>query len=327
MRFYVLGGKQVQHAAQVEEWHGCEAALAIEADVDAGRNERRVSYQSPPDACPDRRPSFVFKAGTLAGSRLYACTQTELLVYALPGFALERRISLPCFNDLHHVTPSPWVTLLVADTGLDMVVELSPEGERLREWSALGEDPWQRFDRERDYRKIASTKPHRAHPNYVFLLGDEIFTTRFEQRDAVSLTRPGRRIVLDGAQPHDGVLHGDTVYFTRVDGSLVLADAATLEVRRVLDLTRLGPDEKLLGWCRGLHVVDPDHVVVGFSRLRQTRFRENLSWLQARLAPGRRAGCYPSRIALYDLRAEKLVWEHETEDAGLDIVFSVHAAP
>jgi hypothetical protein len=286
-----------------------------------------VRYASPPEACPDERPSFVFKAGTLADGRLYACTQTEVLVYGVPGFELERRISLPCFNDVHHVTPTPCGTLLVANTGLDMVVELSLRGEVLNEWSALDEDPWQRFERGTDYRKLASTKPHRSHPNYVFLLGGEIWTTRFEQRDAVSLTRPGRRIELPGAQPHDGVLHGDTLYFTQVDGRVVLVDAASLRTRRVLDLARMGPDQKLLGWCRGIHVPDPDHVVVGFSRLRETRFRENLAWLQSKVRTGRPAGCYPSRVALYDLVAEKLVWEHPTEDVGLDIVFSIHAAP
>ena len=35
-----------------------------------------------------------------------------------------------------------------------------------------------------------STKPHLAHPNHVFHIGDEPWATRFQQKDAVSLLDP-----------------------------------------------------------------------------------------------------------------------------------------
>lgn len=81
----------------------------------------------------------------------------------------------------------------MVNTGLDMVVRVTPEGRVLEEWDVLLEPAWQRFSRDIDYRKIVSTKPHRSHPNFVFELGDEVWVTRFEQRDAICLTAPQKR--------------------------------------------------------------------------------------------------------------------------------------
>ncbi len=53
-------------------------------------------------------------------------------------------------------------------TGLDMVAEITLEGELVQSWSALGGDPWQLYSRDTDYRKVATLKPYRAHPNFAF---------------------------------------------------------------------------------------------------------------------------------------------------------------
>ena len=45
------------------------------------------------------------------------------------------------------------------------------------------------------------------------------------------------RITIGG--PHDGILHGDAIYFTTVDGHVVEVDATTLEVRRAIDLNAI----------------------------------------------------------------------------------------
>jgi hypothetical protein len=87
-------------------------------------------------------PAILFKSVFLSDDKLFTCTSTEVLVYQLPGFQLLHYISLPCFNDLHHVYPTREGTLLVAVTGLDMVVEVGTAGEVIREWNVLGEDPW-----------------------------------------------------------------------------------------------------------------------------------------------------------------------------------------
>ncbi|MEX0827630.1 MAG: hypothetical protein WD005_01630, partial [Haliea sp.] len=51
----------------------------------------------------------------------------------------------------------------VVVTGLDTVIRVNATGKIVNEWSAVsGELPFERFDRDTDYRKIASTKPHTA---------------------------------------------------------------------------------------------------------------------------------------------------------------------
>lgn len=324
-RLLVVGGEQRSDAHFTPEWNAFRRALVVRLDLATGDVETVADYVSPPQVCPDHKPSVVFKAGSLRGDRLFVPTQTEILVYRLPALALTGTISLPWFNDLHHVRATADGDLLVAITGLDLVARLSSEGEVRALWNVLGEDPWARFDPEVDYRKVATTKPHRAHPNYVFELTSEIWATRFEQRDAVCLTRPGGRIAIDVERPHDGVVHDGRVYFTTVDGHVVVVDAATGAVARIVDLHAATGGNRALGWCRGLLVVDQRRVIVGFSRLRPSRFRENVRWVRHRFGSRAAAGNLPTRVALYDLEAGRLCWQHELERAGLNALFSIHA--
>lgn len=303
-------------------WGG---GLVVEVDLTNGEVSQRAHYLSPPEVCAvEENPSIVFKAGTLVGDRLYVCTQTELLIYAVPSFEQVGYVTLPRFNDVHHVRPTAHGTLMVANTGLDTVVEVSPDGEVRREWSVLGEDVWARFSQDVDYRRVATTKPHHAHPNFVFEVAGEYWVTRFIQRDAICLTRPGGRIPIEGAPNHDGEVLGHRVYFTSVDAHVVIADVETQRVERVIDLNAIGDSDRPLGWCRGLAVLDEDHVAVGFSRLRPTKFRENVRWLKHKLG-GSGMGLAPTRIAVFDLKHGKLCWERDLEPAGMNIVFSVHS--
>jgi hypothetical protein len=101
---YVLGARQRNVLLKPEEeWHFYESALILQIDTDTGETRPCVEYQSPPEA----RSEF---------KRI--------------GY-----ISLPCFNDLHHVTPTEDGNLLVVSTGLDLVVKctlrsISPQARR-----------------------------------------------------------------------------------------------------------------------------------------------------------------------------------------------------
>jgi hypothetical protein len=244
-----------------------------------------------------------------------------VLIFDVPTFKQVGYVSIPVFNDVHHVRPSPTGSLLVANSGLDMVLEVDHGGDVIREYSVLDEDPWQRFSRTVDYRTVRTTKPHHAHPNHVFLLGDEIWATRFEQRDAISLTNPGRRINIGLERVHDGVVYDGRVYFTTVDGKVAIADSATLTVEAVHDLPRLIGDTAVLGWARGIHI-HPGGIWVGFSRIRPTKFRENVAWVARGFKQSR-----PTHIAHFDLdRGECTQWI-DLEPAGLSAVFSVLPAP
>jgi hypothetical protein len=320
---YVIGGRQ--RAARSlrdgqEVWQGYDKGLVLRVEVETGTVSTCFEYDSPPDVVAEEEPAISLQASTVDGNLLYTCTETEVMVYSIPDFELLHYVSLPCFNDVHHVRPSPSGNIVVANAGLEMVLEMTPAGEIVRAWNALGKDPWADVDPELDYRRI-STKPHRAHPNYVFYLGSELWATRFHQGDAVSLEESGRSIQLSDERVHDGLLHEGSLYFTTVDGKIVVADAERLEVIETIDLAALSDERELLGWCRGV-LVDGKRLWVGFSRIRPTQFRENVSWV----ARGFRRG-KPTHIACYDLERRTCLTEIDLEPAGLSALYSILPAP
>jgi len=324
-RFYVSGGRlRSTIFRKLEEWQSCEQALLIELDPAKNQSRVRVEYVSPPEVCPQEIPAILFKSTTLQGNKLYTCTSTEVLVYELPSFKLKHYISLPCFNDLHHVYPTQQGTILVVVTGLDMVLEITESGSVVREWSVIGEDPWARFSRETDYRKIPTTKPHRSHPNHVFVLGEEVWVTRLQQRDAICLTTPGPRIDIAVQRPHDGYIFGDRIYFTTVDGHIVIANRKTLQIEETIDLNPMsGQSGPVLGWCRGVLPLDERWLWVGFTRVRPTKFIENVAWIRNGYSHRHR----PSHVALYDLERKRCEQEIELEPHGFGVVFSLIPVP
>jgi hypothetical protein len=322
---YVSGGRlRSTIFRKLEEWQSCEQALLIELDPEKNQSRVLVEYVSPPEVCPQEIPAVLFKSTTLQGNKLYTCTSTEVLVYEVPSFKLKHYISLPCFNDLHHVYPTQQGTILVVVTGLDMVVEIRESGSVVREWSVIGEDPWARFSRQTDYRKVPTTKPHQSHPNHVFVLGEEVWVTRLQQRDAICLTTPGPRIDIAVQRPHDGCIFGDRIYFTTVDGRIVIANRKTLQVEETIDLNQMsGPSGQVLGWCRGVLPLDERWLWVGFTRVRPTKFIENVAWIRNGYSHRHR----PSHVALYDLERKRCEQEIELEPHGIGVVFSLLPVP
>lgn len=323
-RLYVAGGQQrglrPMSAGMDGGWYEYEKAILVELDTATGEAHKVVEHVSPPGATADEQPAILFKSGTLEGDLLYTCTQTELMVYRVPSFERLAYVSLPAFNDVHHVRPTPAGNLLVANTGLDMVMEVSWSGDVVQLWNVLGEDPWARFSPDTDYRRVKTTKPHHAHPNHVFYIGDEPWATRFEQRDAVSLVDPSRRINIGLERLHDGLVYDGRVYFTTVNGQVAVADTTTLQVIEVIDLTRAHPQDMLLGWARGL-MIEGDQMWVGFSRIRPTKFRENVGWVLHGLKRD-----FGTHVGCYDLRSGQSVGQFLVEPYGLSAVFGIYDA-
>jgi hypothetical protein len=319
---YVLGTRRRKHVFRDDlEWDLYDAAVILEINPDSGAVRTCLEYETPSDARPPDKSSTIFKSGTLVGDALYVCTKTEVLVFRVPSFERTHYISLPCFHDLHHVTPGQDGTLLVANTGLDMVVRVNFAGELLDAWSVLGEPPWSRFSPGIDYRKVLTTKPHKAHPNFVFKLNGDIWVTRFHQRDAICLTNPGRRIDIAVQAPHDGIVIGDNVFFTSVDGRVLVADSQSLKLTQVIDLKEIDGQESLLGWCRGLLPVQGGTAWVGFSRIRKTWYQENVLWVKSVFREGMREK--PTHISLYDLVNRQCMREYDLEPYGMHVVFSI----
>ena len=321
-RLYVLGARQRKLLFKAEqEWNLYESALILRVDVDQGTADTCLEYHSPREVRASDDSSIIFKSGTLVGDTLFACTSTEVLIFKLPQFQQLAYISLPSFNDLHHVAPSHDGNLLIANTGLDMVQKITRTGTVVEEWSVLDKHTlWTRFSREIDYRKVPSTKPHKSHPNYVFELDGEAWVTRFAQRDAVCLENFSKRIPIDVQKPHDGLVIGDRIYFTTVDGKIVIANRKTLHVERVVDLRDIAHD-KAFGWCRGLLPLDEHRIWVGFTRVRKTRFKENILWAKTLLSEG--AVESPTHIGLYDMAANRCLSEIDLEPYGMNLIFSI----
>jgi hypothetical protein len=319
---YIIGGQQRSARSLLagnQDWNGYERGLVVQLNPETGDSHTCLEYVSPPQVCPEQDPAITFQASAIQDGKLYTCTQTELLVYTLPAFEQVGYVSLPCLNDVHHVRPTPEGNLLVANAGLEMVLEITPAGEIRRAWNVLGEDPWERLSPDVDYRRL-STKPHHSHPNYVFYVGDEIWATRFHQGDAICLTNPERSMQISDKRIHDGVVCQGHVYFTTVDGSVVIANANSLQVEEVIDLNSMHADETLLGWCRSL-LIDEDRLWVGFSRIRPTKFRENVTWIMRGFKR-----VMPTHVACYDMRRRRCITEIDLEPAGLGAVYSIFPA-
>jgi hypothetical protein len=124
-------------------------------------------------------------------------------------------------------------------------------------------------------------------------------------------------------RPHDGYLSGDRIYFTTVDGHVVIANRKTLKVEDTIDLNQMsGEPGRVLGWCRGLLPLDERYLWVGFSRVRPTKFVENVAWVR-----GYSRRHKPSHVALYDLKTKTCEQEIELEPHGIGVIFSLLAAP
>jgi hypothetical protein len=317
-KYYVIGAEQKSQV--FKDWEQYKKGLILEVCPKNHSVNKRVEYLSPLEVCPTEKPSILFTAGTTDHKYLYVGTQTEVLVYSLKNFKKVGYFSLPCFNDIHHVRPTASGTVLIVNTGLDMVVEISLQGEVLNEWSVYGGDPWERFSRKVDYRKVPTTKPHYSHPNYVFTIGNEVWVTRCFQKDAICLTKPNKRINIGRELVHDGVVGGDSIYFTQVDGYVVIANIHTHKVTQVYNLNKITGAHLPLGWCRGIKVLDDNKVIVGFTRIRPSK--KTLS--NGEVVWGGQYGVLPTRIACYDLNNSKLLWEQQLEDYGMNAVYSIH---
>jgi len=334
---YVVGGKARETKEPLEEWEAFEEARVLRVDCETGEAECVIRYTSPPDRCPDHSPSMVFKAGARRGDTLFLCTQTEVLEYDLRSYEMKNLISLPSFNDVHHVHPMANGHLAVVVTGLDLVLEITREGEVVREWPVLDEAPFARFSRDIDYRKVSTTKPHLAHPNYAFEVDGHLWVTRFHQRDAIRLDDPTDRFSISHEPPHDGHVLGDSVYFTEVRGSLIRLDAETRGEagRDVFCIGEMMGSEAPLGWCRSIALSDEGRIaMVGFTRLRKTKIQRNVNWVKEHVRrgfrfrwPGLKLVTAGTMIMMLDLEHRRVLRHIDLEPFGLDAIFSIHGEP
>ena len=326
----ITGGKERADGFQLGEGKYYDEACLLKLDLETGTFERLLTISEStrtPENYPDEHPNLEFTAGHVDGDTLWLCTDTEVMQYAYPEMKLLKKASLPAFHNIHHVRPFEDYVAVVS-TGLDMIVLLSPDTlEPIEYLNVEGKDPWHRFSPDVDYRKIHSTRPHDGHPNFVFKLGEELWVTRCTQEDAVCLSDMSK--LIDIAPPkeisvHDGHVIDGRIYFTTVDGFIVIADASTLKVIEEFDINKFEERAGSKGWCRGIHL-DGDILYVGFTRFRRTRNKKKIAWVKDlfdnRPAEGR------ATVAAYDLKRKEKLQEWVLPENTIDAIYSLLPEP
>jgi len=320
-RFIVTGAKRNDSEFSMENLAGSYQSTIYEIDFDNESIVKKYVEESPDWNIYPEEYSFSFRGCTLAGDVFYTCNHSEILKIDKKSFNVIDRISSTVFNDLHHVDLING-KIAFASTGIDHI-GFWEDGE-VELHSVLPEGEGRVLDKEVDYRKI-STKPHMSHPNYIFEIDGKTWITRFQQKDAICLEEPDKRMDIGFERPHDGLVVDGKVYFTTVNGSIVIFDAETQEKLEVHDLQSLYSQPKI-GWCRGIEVVG-DYAYVGLSRVRKTRSLENLGFI----ADGWNAmidsvkKIPPARIVKYDLKRRKIIKEMNFKNSQLSVLFSIKA--
>ena len=320
----ITGGASRKDAEKLGNGQRFECAKLIRLDTRTREVSTPLSYQGNPHHYPDELPNILFTAATFEGDILYLPTETEIHIYSYPELKLLGLISFPFFQNIHQVCPIGEY-IAVASTGLDMVVLIDKKThEPVEFYNALFKDPWHRFSRDVDYRKINSTAPHDSHPNFVFAIGDEIWVTRFVQRDAVSLANPNRRIQIASERVHDGHQYGNLIYFTTVNGHIVIVDPETLSIHDDIDLNEIEAAGRPLGWCRGV-LIDGEIAYVGFSMMRQTKIKENVKWALSYV--GVRKNPLKTRVCVYNLKDRVKLDEFVLPTGTIDAIYSILKPP
>lgn len=321
-KFLLSGGITRAFGNLLGHGHGSKFGELAILDWDSKKIETLIKYDSNSDISADMLPSIYFTSATLIDDRLYLCSTTQVFVYDYPSLELVLEINHPWFNDVHHVTCID-NTIYVASTGIDAVLGFDFNGHLVSSQHASNDDLWFRRSSTIDYRKIASTKPHDNHPNFVFELDGQIWATRFEQQDAVNLSNHDETISLGDERVHDGHVVGDYIYFTSVNGHIIKVDKRDRRVVSDYNLNDIDRRGVPLGWCRGV-CVEGNIAYIAFSKLRSTKIEDNLRWLKGAIKPGTGSeNVLPARISMFDLERGELVDEFVLPPEHMSIIFSV----
>jgi len=324
----LVGGENSDNYTKGEAWGAYKAGLIISVDLNSGeksilvRDDKRPSYIE-----AEKEIGVVYKAATIVGGVAYVCSTTEIIIYDARTWVELERITSPLFNDVHHVTVGKDGGLLIANTGLDCVLEIDFTGEVIKWYPTYSGQEESYYDRNIDFRKIPSTKPHISHPNFVFMIGSDVYTTRFKQKDGICLTDPGKySYQVEAGNIHDGLVSNGLLYFTSTNGWITVFDIASGLRKQEINLNDIYQSKLPLGWCRGLEILDGNRLVVGFSRLRPTKFRENVDWVSKAVGYNKKMSPLPSRIAVLDLEKLIILNEFNMESLGMNAIFSIHNA-
>lgn len=253
--------------------------------------------------------NIIFKSASLCGNLMYLTTETEIKVVDINNMDIVENYSMDCFNDLHHVIKRG-EQLFVANTGLDAVTQIDLKtkhvihhstfrGKEMRPISGI------------DYRQRVSTKPHLSHPNFCFLVNDEVWVTRCDLMDAISIENPEKRLFIGDGLVHDGVVFGKYIYFTTVNGHIKVFDNQTLKLHCDLDINTISSQHN--GWFRGICPINQGTVLIAMSKSRSSKRLKAVN--------------NHSQLLLIDLYNKSIIQVWGLAEMELDAVFSIIEVP
>jgi hypothetical protein len=291
---WVAGGRQARDAGVADRSH----RALYDRGVLAGLDPHAMRLSPRLDRAGGR-----FGAPSADVDGLVLCTEREVLRLGPDGLVATTH---PWLADVHHAITDPDGAVAVS-TAFDGVVFL-PSG-RFASVDGRG-DP-------------SGPAPARArtHPNHAFRVDGALWVTRGIAGDAVRVGA-AERWVLAEETVHDGVVAGDGVWFTAVDGRLLRVDPESGRVTRTIDLRSADDGPEPLGWCRGLALLD-GVAFVGFTRIRTTAWRARLAWTRGALRGKRVATRRPTRVDAYELATGRRIASVPTSEVGLDAIFGL----
>ena len=152
-------GQAVPLLAGNQRWYKYDLARIAWVDPSTGRVELRAEHTTPEELCEATQTrADLVQVQQRAGRSPVRLHRDEVLIYALPSFERLSYFSLPAFHDLHHIRATPGRhhrrRQHRAGHG-DGVDHRRSDGAR---WSAKeGEDPWLRYSKDKDYRRVRET--------------------------------------------------------------------------------------------------------------------------------------------------------------------------
>jgi len=325
----ISGGQQRINYPDLEDGQYYGSARLLLLDLISGKTKVLLDFSEGNNHYPKNYPNLQFTAGHTEETFIWLPTDTEIRIYKYPEMLLERIISHPFFNNIHSVTLHK-DKIYVTSTGLDMVAILDKKsGAALKLINVEGKDPWHRFSKDVDYRLIHSTRPHQGHPNYIFFIEGKPWVTRCTQEDAVSLENLTKRIDISGPDKiisvHDGHVYDGKIFFTSVDGMVLIADIQSRKIIKKIDLYALEKktNYRPKGWCRGLFVKG-SYVYVGFSKFRKTKVKSRLSWIKSKFT--KRPYDFAS-VAVYDWVKNIKINEFKIPEESINAIYSLLPEP
>lgn len=326
MRLIISMGFPKSDFNKHEEGFRFDGAVIQVIDWEKKSVVREIKFTSPEENIGNGL-SRQFKGASIYNGNYFVVTNTEVLIYEMQDWQVKKVITHPLFNDLHGVLATQ-DHIHVCNTGLEMIQSVDYEGNILNEINLASTPTFERFDRDIDYRQVASTKPHEVHVNHLFLLDGSLWATLGTQRKAVNVNDFSDQLVFDNLFMegqmilcHDGIVKNDNVIFTTVNGHLIIMNWRENKVVCDIDFSELNFNNRAFGWMRGMEIVD-DSVFIGLTKLRNSKFKEYTNWFLKN-----EKIIMPSSVIEYSMKKEKIVDWYEIENNNGSAIYTIIKDP